>query len=315
MFDGADPAGPGGIASLLAACVLAGLSLGLLVYALGVTARRSSGQVTAMIDDAQRAMRRERAKQESATEGMLMGAVSILLPLVRSLPLDSVRQSLSERYARAGWPGGYKDDEIFTMSLLIGLLIGIPLMIIIAAANPLAAPLGLIGVLVGPGLVSSHYSSRGIEREKSIGRTMPFVLDLLVLTMRAGASLQIAMERVTQDYAHHPIGEEFRSTLQDIELGVPMKDAFRNMARRVPLPVIRTFVDDLIQSEELGRPLAETLERLSDQVRVRRVQDAVDTAGKSKVMVLVPGMLVFIATLIVLFAPFVMRFVYSDEFN
>lgn len=312
-----DPAtdGSAGVIVLIAACALAGVSVALLIFGISMAVRRSSAQMTAIIDDAQRTLRRERAKNESASEGALMGAVAILLPLAKALPLDSIKQSLSERYARAGWPGGYTDDEIFTISLLVGLVIAVPLMLIIAAANPLAAPLGLIGILVGPGLVSSHYNSRGVEREKSIGRTFPFVLDLLVLTMRAGASLQIAMERVTIDYAKHPIGEEFRSTLQDIELGVPTRDAFRNMAKRVPLPVIRGFVDDLIQSEELGRPLADTLERLADQVRVRRVQDAVDTAGKSKVMVLVPGMLVFVATLIVLFAPFVMRFVYSDEFN
>jgi pilus assembly protein TadC len=75
--------------------------------------------------------------------------------------------------------------------------------------------------------------------------------------------------------------------------------------------VVRTFVDDVIQSEELGRPIADTLERLADRVRVRRVQEAVDTAGKAKVMVLVPGMLVLMATLLVLFAPFIVRWYYG----
>ena len=85
----------------------------------------------------------------------------------------------------------------------------------------------------------------------------------------------------------------------------------QNLYQRVPTEPMRLFVDDLVQGEELGRPLADIFERQADQSRVRRVQDATDTAGKAKVLVLIPGMLVFISVLILLFAPFFVRWYYG----
>jgi tight adherence protein C len=169
----------------------------------------------------------------------------------------------------------------------------------------------LIFMLVGQSLVSSNLSSIATERVKSISRNMPYVLDLLTLTMRAGASMPIAIERVGVDFHGTAIGTEFRAILTDLEMGVTLRQAYENLAQRAPVPVVRQFVDDVVQSEELGRPIAETLERLADRVRVRRVQEATETAGKAKVMVLVPGMLVFAATLLLLFAPFIVRYYYE----
>lgn len=296
---------------LLGAALFAGLCVTLLVFGVAGAFQTAGQPMSAMISDAQRRMKREKLQQDSTLMGFAMTITAVILPLVRQLPLDSTRETLSQRYARAGWPGGLSDEEVLALSLLLGLVLAIPLCLFIAVINPIAAPVGLVAILAGPGLVSSTLNSKGVERELSISRNFPFALDLLVLTMRAGASLQIAIERVATDYASQPIGEEFRSIMTDIELGVTTREAFQNFVQRVPLPVVRTFVDDLIQAEELGRPLADTLERLSDQVRVRRVQDAVDTAGKAKVMVLVPGMLVFVATLILLFSPFIVRFYYG----
>ena len=71
------------------------------------------------------------------------------------------------------------------------------------------------------------------------------------------------------------------------------------------------FCDDLIQSEELGRPVSESLERLAERVRTQRVQEATETAGRAKVLVLIPITLVFVAVLLLLFAPFIVRYFYG----
>ena len=65
------------------------------------------------------------------------------------------------------------------------------LKLLLATIDPLLAPLGLVVAVAGPGLLSASYGSQAKRRELAIKRVMPFVLDLLVLTMRAGASLQI----------------------------------------------------------------------------------------------------------------------------
>jgi len=295
----------------LFAALLGGLAVGVAVYLVISSAGSSSTRVRAAISETQRELRRTDLKSQQGLLALGMPMLPVMMPIARALPLESLKASLAERYAYAGWPGGLSDEEVYAMSLLLGFALAIPVALMLALLHPLAALLGLVFVILGPGLVSSSYGSAGKRRDQAIDRTMPFVLDLLTLTMRAGASLTIAMGRVTADYSDHPIGAEFRYTLMDIELGSTTKKAFQNFAARTPLPVIKSFVDDLVQSEELGRPIAETLERLSDRMRVRRVQDAMDTAGRAKVMVLIPGMLVFVATLILLFSPFAVRFYYG----
>jgi tight adherence protein C len=240
--------------------------------------------------------------------------MSVLPPFVlfaRILPLESTRETLVERYGRAGWPGGLDDDEVAGVALLAGVIVAVVATLLVLAVFPLAAPLGIVGLFTGPGLVCGWLTRRAAQRDLEISRTMPFVLDLLVLTMRAGAPLNVAMERVVTDYSGHPIGAEFGAVLADMEMGVTKSDALESLAARNPIPAVRSFADDLNQAEELGRPIADALQRLADRSRQRRVQEATEMAGRAKVMVLVPGMLVFVAVLILLFAPFAVRYFYG----
>lgn len=299
------------VAMLAVACALFGLSVGMGLFLAVSALRNAAPPVVAIIGDAQRRMRREQARQDSNLYRLVLSVLPAFVPVARMLP-KSVRESVSERYAAAGWPGGMNDDEVTALGIVIGLILMIPLLLVFLLLKPIVAPLALFGLVIGPGLVSSNLSGRATQRDRSISRTMPFVLDLLTLTMRAGASLLIALQRVAQDFGNLPIGVEFKATLTDIEMGIGTKEAFEKLVLRAPQPVVKQFVDELVQSEELGRPLAETMETLSDRTRIRRIQDAVDTAGRAKVMVMVPSTLVLFATMLLLFAPFIVKFYYEE---
>lgn len=311
--------------TLLATCLMAGLSVSLAVAgvlnALGVFSKDSASDMPLELSAE---LRREfnrvlvtRGVKTSAGGllGFATGLIPLVLPISRRLPLQGIRRSYAEQYARAGWPGGLEDDEIFAIAVVLGvcfacvlgafggLLQGVPGVIVAS----------LVGLATGPMLVSASLSGRVRERDKAITRTIPFVLDLLVLTMRAGASLQIALRQVCEDYRGHPIGVEFTATLADIERGSTARQAFVNFANRAPVPIVKYLVDEIVQSDELGRPIATTLERLADQTRVRRVQDATSTAGAAKVAVLAPGVLNLFAVLIVLLAPFGLKILFANE--
>ena len=289
---------------------MAGLAAGLGVYLLAGRVREEAGRARVDLGDAQRRLRRERAQRESGLFGLMIAVLPPFTAVARALPA-SVGDSLLERYVRAGWPGGLDDDEIIGVALLAGVLIAVLATLVILVIFPLAAPLGVLAFLMGAGVVSGSLTRRAARRDMDIGRTMPFVLDLLVLTMRAGAPLNTAMERVAIDYNRHPIGLEFRSVLADLEMGVTKENALANLATRIPIEAVRTFADHLTEAEALGRPVAETLQRLADRSRERRIVEANETAGRAKVMVLVPGMLVFIATLLLLFSPFAVKYFYG----
>lgn len=295
----------------LSASLLYGAAAAAAALWIGTAGSRRVAPLGQALGEAHRRLRRERARRESAGVSALQRLLPAFVPVVRALPLDSLRRSLAERYAEAGWPGGFEDDEVTAGALLLGAALALPLGFLAAAVTPLAAPVGLLGFLLGPGLVSSRLGQTAQERAAAIQRTMPFVLDLLVLTTRAGASLESAIERAAIDFARHPIGVELRAVLVDLEMGVPVAEAFENLARRAPMPAVRSFVDEMVQARELGQPVADTLEALADRTRERRIQEAVETAGKAKVKILVPGMLILLATMLLLFAPFIVKFWYE----
>lgn len=304
---------PGNPLLLLIAVLLLGgaVTLGFVAAASGVAKRVAP--VGALLDETQRALRRRPRGEQSSIYGLADALMPLFMPLARLLHLPSLRDSVAERYAEAGWPGGLSDDEVYAISLMVGAVVSIPLAMLLLLLQPLAVPLAAIGLILGPALVSAQLSSRGQARRLQIARTMPFVLDLLVLAMRAGAPLRIALQRTALDNADNAVGVELRALLADMETGVTTRDAFKNLAKRAPVPVIQLFVDEVVQAEELGRPVADALEHFADRVRVTRVQDAVETAGKASVMVLAPGMLVLFASLILLFAPFALRYFYGGS--
>ena len=99
-------------------------------------------------------------------------------------------------------------------------------------------------------------------------RALPYSLDLLVLMLRSGTSLRIALGRVIEDYQRHPLGIELGQVIAEIDVGSPRVEAFKKMAERLKLADIKSLVDAIVQSEELGWPLADTLERLADRINV-----------------------------------------------
>jgi len=269
----------------------------------------------AQVNEAQLDMARQQRAQGSFFFKLGLVLSPIVAPLSLRLCKPKERAELLEFYGRAGYPGGLREQEVLSFAFMQAFALGLTLSLVCVVAAILTGiyPLFLLALLcplvafAGPGLAKSSYQSEAIKREKKIIRVFPYVLDLLVLTMKSGASLTIAMQRVCLDYRGQPVADEFQATLADIELGSTSRQAFENLGKRVPIKVITTFVDDILQSEELGQPVAETLERLSDRVRVRRIQDARATAGNAKVQVLIPSVLVMFAALILLFSPFIMR--------
>jgi hypothetical protein len=85
------------------------------------------------------------------------------------------------------------------------------------------------------------------------------------------------------------------------------------MADRVKLQDITMLVDSIIQSEELGWPLADTLSRLADSINAERVLNAQATAGAAGVYVMLPSTLVMLSAILLLFAPFVLKYLITGS--
>jgi tight adherence protein C len=209
---------------------------------------------------------------------------------------------LEARIAAAGRPGGLGARELMGAKLAGALSAGAvgglwgPLMPgRLGSALVVAAP---VAGFRGPDL---WLRRRAAERARRARRELPSLLDLLRVTVQAGAGLPESLGTVG-DRAEGPLAAEWRAVGQEVALGVPLEQALDEMTRRLPLPEIRSFAAALDRARRHGAPLAETLAAQARDARAalrRHVQEEAAKAGPKIQLVvallLVPSVLCLVA--------------------
>jgi tight adherence protein B len=111
----------------------------------------------------------------------------------------------------------------------------------------------------------------GIKRSRRLRRFeehFPEALDLLNRAIRAGHAFTTGMGMIASE-APEPIAGEFRTAFEEQNFGLPLRDALKNLAERVPLVDVRIFVTALLIQKETGGNLAEILDNLAHVIRDR----------------------------------------------
>lgn len=141
-------------------------------------------------------------------------------------------------------------------------------------------------------------------RQHQILRAMPFVLDLLTLSVEAGLDFMSAVQRATEREKLDALSEELLRMVREIQVGTTRKNALRAMSDRVALPDMRALVNALVQADELGVAVGSILRIQSDQIRVRRFERAEKLANEAPTKLLGPLMVfIFPAVFIILLGP------------
>ena len=138
----------------------------------------------------------------------------------------------------------------------------------------------------------------------------PDFLDLLVVCVDAGLSLNAALDRVTTEFyaRSKTLATNFDAMLQEVRIGREMNEALDNLSFRTDADEIRSFCTLLKQSLELGSDVSEALRVYSEEMRVKRMFRAEEEANKLPVKMLLPlGLFIFPVILIVILAPIVVR--------
>jgi tight adherence protein B len=124
--------------------------------------------------------------------------------------------------------------------------------------------LGLVAGAIPIGLVVWARQRRFRKFEEHF----PEALDLLGRAVRAGHAFTTGLEMISKEMPE-PIAGEFRTTFDEQNFGLPLRDALLNMAERVPLIDVRFFVTALLIQKETGGNLAEILDGLARVIRDR----------------------------------------------
>lgn len=147
-------------------------------------------------------------------------------------------------------------------------------------------------------------------RAGRIRRAMPAALDLMVLSLEAGQSLDQALQSTAHEFEHvYPdLAEELALTNFELQLGKSRTDALRRMAERNQETELRKLVKLLTETERFGTPLAPVLRNHARYLRIRVRQQAQEAARKVAVKLVFPVFfLIFPSVLIVTLGPAVLQ--------
>lgn len=138
-------------------------------------------------------------------------------------------------------------------------------------------------------------------RQSKIRRGLPDVLDLLVICIEAGLSLDHATARTATELklAQPQLCDELNIVVLEQRAGRPRGDAWKHMAERTGVDCVRNLVSMLVQAEQFGTSVAKTLRVHSDTLRTQRVQAVEEAAAKTTIKLLFPLVLFIFPSLFV----------------
>lgn len=221
---------------------------------------------------------------------------------------QKVLEDTSKKLELAGNPGRIDAPTFLASRFVVAVVFG-GLLLLTATLSPNKWPLArtflvvTIFVVLGFFMPQLWLQGRINARQKDIRRAMPDALDLLTICVEAGLGFEAAMSKVSEKWENQ-LSIALLRAIREIQLGKMRREALRDMADRIGIPEMTSFVAAVIQSEILGVSLAKVLRIQSDQMRVKRRQHAEEEAHKAPVKMILPlALLIFPSIFIILLTP------------
>jgi tight adherence protein C len=243
----------------------------------------------------------DQLRATAATNGGVLGRAprqtfvkqleTFLRPVSR-MPAGTVAQ-IRHKLSQAGNPGGltpagfqavrYSSAALMAVvGLALGLVlpIGLPLFVQVPLAG---AVLALAGFLL-PGL---WLEQRIGQRRRQIQRSLAEATDLLTLVVESGMSLDEGLLSITERF-HNALGDEIGKVLREIRLGRPRMAALEHMADSAGVPDLHHLVESIVQSDQMGVPIARLLRVQATEMRRRQRQGAQERAAQASSRMVFP---------------------------
>ncbi|TMG68662.1 MAG: type II secretion system F family protein [Chloroflexi bacterium] len=236
----------------------------------------------------------------TASGGLVAGAprqafvkqLEAALRPVSHLPAGAAIQ-LRQKLSQAGnpaalTPAGFQAVRysLAAMMAIAGLALGLllPLSVPDYIAAPLAGAIFAAAGYLAPGL---WIEQRIGQRRRQIQRSLAEATDLLTLVVESGMSLDEGLLSVTERF-HNALGDEIGKVLREIRLGRPRMAALENMADMVGVPDLHHLVESIVQSDQMGVPIARLLRVQATEMRRRQRQGAQERAAQASSRMVFP---------------------------
>jgi len=238
-------------------------------------------------------------------------------PFVSRLPSEAtikVRQKLS----RAGDPGGLTPAgfqavrySLGALMAIVGLGLGVVVAIPPLPAIVVAVVTGTLFAVAGFFLPLLWLEQRMSARRHQIQRSLAEATDLLTLVVESGMSLDEGMLSITERF-HNALGDEIGKVLREIRLGRPRMIALEHMAEVSGVTDLHHLVESIVQSDQMGVPIARLLRVQAMEMRRRQRQTAQERAAQASSRMVFPMVgCIFPVLWIVLLGPAIIQILKS----
>jgi tight adherence protein C len=215
-------------------------------------------------------------------------------------------QQIRAKLDRAGYPWGLTTEKFMVLrglSLVAGVVGGV----LVAFAWHTTLPLRIVALLgcVVLGAIAPEQALNLVirNRQNQIRKSLPDIMDLLVVSTEAGVGLDNALMEVTRR-RKGPLVDEFRRLLQELRLGKQRTEAWQDLAARTGVEEVKVLVAALLQAAQLGVSTGNTLRTQANAMRSRRSLKVRILAQTMSVKMLFPMIFfIFPALLVVVLGP------------
>jgi tight adherence protein C len=242
-------------------------------------------------------------------------------------------QTVVEKFNLSGWLGeeaaraklvqaGYRGQSPYVVFLFfrmvaptvmaVGSLVYVFLLLKLDYPWTIKLGICLAATYVGIYLPNLFVKNRITRRQTGINRAFPDALDLMLICVESGMAIEGAFKRVGEEIGDQSIelAEELMLATAELSYLPDRRQAFENLAKRVPLDGVKSLCMALQQSERFGTPMATTLRVIAQENRDQRMTAAEKKAAALPPQLTVPMILFFLPVLfIVILGPAIIRIV------
>ncbi|MCO4754298.1 MAG: type II secretion system F family protein [Bacteriovoracaceae bacterium] len=220
-----------------------------------------------------------------------------------------IRDKYKRKLASAGLTKALSPEDMFAFKLF--LIIGFPVLYLglrafLEESWPLAA-VPVISVL-GFFYPDIWLSGKINQRKEELIQNMPFIVDMLALSVEAGLDFMAAIQKVLDKAPPSAMAEEFETLIKDTKIGASRAEGLRQLSWRADCLPISSFTATLIAADAVGASIGPILKTLAAELRQKRSADAEKKGATAATKILFPVMfLIMPAVGIVIMAPILLQ--------
>jgi tight adherence protein C len=241
---------------------------------------------------------------------------STVRPFAARLPAHTT-VLLRQRLSRAGDPGGLTPAGFqavrYSLAALLAIA-GLSMGLVLPVHFPsiaLAPIVGALGAVVGYWAPILWLEQRIADRRTQIRHSLAEATDLLTLVVESGMSLDEGLLSITERF-HNALGDEIGKVLREIRLGRPRMAALEHMAETNGVQDLHHLVESIVQSDQMGVPIARLLRVQATEMRRRQRQTAQERAAQASSRMVFPMVgCIFPVLWIVLLGPAIIQILKS----